>query len=346
VRAALVALALAAAAACTKATPAPATTGSATATASPASPRDPNASRVEHRSFHSDALGVDKHVVIYVPAGYDQHPATHYPVFYYLHGLGGDETNWVDGGKLDTTADALALQAIVVMPDGDDSFYIDSAAPIDYDDCMKTGAGLFFPERSHRETCVHANRYETYMTKDLIGWVDATYRTITTRDGRAIAGLSMGGYGAWMLALRHPDLFAAAASHSGVVSLLYAGPHPYVAGKERFVTDPHLVALVAGNIGAWLVSRFGPDLDNWKKLDPGTLIDTLEPGKLALYLDCGTEDDFKLNDAAAYVHDKLLARKIDHAYFEGPGGHNFAFWAPRLPKSLAFLRDHTTAAKS
>ena len=231
------------------------------------------------------------------------------------------------------------------MPDGDDSFYVDALAPIDYDDCMKTGTGLFFPQRTHKDTCVHANRYETYMTKDLVGWVDATYRTIATREGRGIAGLSMGGYGALMLSLRHQDLFVAAASHSGVDALMYAGPHPYVAGQAKLVDDPAAWGKAAGNIGEWVQSRLGLDINNWRAHDPAMLVATLEPGKLALYLDCGTEDDFALNDGAAYLHDLLTARHIDHAFFLGPGAHNFGFWGPRLPSSLAFLRDHVTAAR-
>jgi S-formylglutathione hydrolase FrmB len=62
--------------------------------------------------FHSDALGVDKDVVVYLPRGYDAQPAKHWPVFYYLHGLGGNEANWVKGGKIDEAAEQLGLAAI------------------------------------------------------------------------------------------------------------------------------------------------------------------------------------------------------------------------------------------
>src|SRR5262249_10182353 len=162
---------------------------------------------------------------------------------------------------------------------------------------------------------------------------------------RAIAGLSMGGFGALELAMRHQDLFAAAASHSGVVSLSYAGPHPYAAGKVELVTDfanwgkPAEPALP--NFGAWMRGVFGSDPVTWKAHDPTTLAQTLAPGKLALYIDCGTDDRFRLQDAAQYLHDLLQARHIDHAFFLGPGGHDFGFWGPRLPESLKFLRDHT-----
>jgi len=304
-------------------------------------PAAADATRVSTVTFHSDALGVDKQFVLYLPAGYAS-TTKRYPVFYYLHGLGGDETNWVKGGHLDEAADKLALAAIVVMPDGDDSFYIDSPLSADYDACMRDGTGLFIPKRQpHDKTCVRANRYETYIVGDLVGYVDAHYRTIASRDGRAIAGLSMGGFGALQLAMRHPDAFAAAASHSGVDALLYHGPHPYAAGKVELLTDVAKWGVEAGDIGAWIRNRFGSDLAFWQARDPAALVDKLEPGKLALYLDCGTEDDFLLHDGMQYLHDRLLAKKVDHAYYLGAGRHDFGFWSARLPNSLAFLRDHT-----
>jgi S-formylglutathione hydrolase FrmB len=303
--------------------------------------------RVEKKKFTSAALGVDKHYLVYLPAGYDA-AATRYPVFYYLHGLGGNEMNWVEGGKLDAAADQLGLQAIVVMPDGDDSFYVDGLAKVDYDACMKDGTGLFIPQKQNkRETCVKARKYETYITKDLVGHVDATYRTIPKREARAIAGLSMGGFGALMLSMRHPDLFSAAASHSGVDSLIYMGPFPYKAGsKVDLMTDVKQWGGPFVEINRWMRGLFGDDVATWKQYDPTTLVDKLQPGSVALYLDCGTEDGFALNHGASYLHDLLLAKKIDHAFFLGPGAHDFSFWRPRLPESLKFLREHTAKPAS
>lgn len=297
--------------------------------------------RVETKRFASAALGVDKTYLVYLPAGYDEQPSTRWPVFYYLHGLTGNETNWVELGKLDAAADALGLAAIVVMPDGDDSFYVDALAKIDYDACMKDGTGLFIPHKqSRRDTCVRARKYETYITKDLVGHIDATYRTIASREGRAIAGLSMGGFGALMLSMRHPDLFSAAASHSGVDSLIYMGPFPYEPGKVQVMTDVKQWGGPFVEINRWMRGLFGDDVAHWKQYDPTTLVDKLEPGTLALYLDCGTEDGFALHNGAAWLHDLLLAKKIDHAFYLGPGDHTFAFWSKRLPESLTFLRDH------
>lgn len=338
--------ALSLAAGCSKASSPPATTAppaEPTATAvepAAATPALPSPSRVETETVASAALGVDKKVVVYLPRGYDSQPARRYPVFFYLHGLGGDETNWVESGELDEQADQLGLEAIVVMPDGDDGFYVDSKMPIDYDACLEAGAGLFLPGRQDpKTTCVRARNYETYVAKDLVSWVDGKYRTIATREGRAIAGLSMGGFGAMELSLRHPDLFSAAASHSGAVALLYKGPHPFAPGKATLVDKVQTSG--GGPIGAWLQGVFGKTLEDWRKYDVVTLATALPPGKVALYFDCGTEDSFQLHDNVQYVHEALDAKRIPHEFFLGPGGHDFGFWRPRLPNSLTFLRDHT-----
>lgn len=295
--------------------------------------------------FASASLGVDKSVVVYLPAGYAEAPTKRWPVLYYLHGLGGDETSWVSRGHLDQVADQAGLAAIVVMPDADNSFYTDSVTPMDYDACLKDGTGMFIPNQPRKQTCVRTPRYETYVTKDLVAWVDATYRTIATRQGRGIAGFSMGGLGALSLGLRHPDLYAAAASHSGVIAMLYAGPSPYEAGKVTLATDPSQWGRAEGPFGAWVRALYGPDLANWQAHDPATLVGQLTPGKLALYLDCGTEDVFSLQNHAMYVHDLLTARHIEHAYYVGPGNHDFSFWTPRLPESLKFLTAHVSAAR-
>jgi S-formylglutathione hydrolase FrmB len=297
--------------------------------------------RVVTEHFHSDALGVDKTVLVYLPAGYDPAAAKRYPVLYYLHGLGGDETNFIEGAHLDRAADALHLQAIVVMPDGDNGFYVDSAMAIDYDACMKTGAHMFMPGQPRPQTCVRASKYETYLTKDVVGWVDRTYKTIATRAGRGIAGVSMGGYGALVLGLRHGDMFAAIASHSGA-ALRYMGPFPYEKGKVLLNEDPKswaagLRLLGLGTLGDWVLAVFGEDIANWRALDPAELAKKLTPGQVKLYFDCGTEDEFQFQHGLAYLHDILLERGIAHEYYVGPGRHAFVFWAERVPKSLAFF---------
>lgn len=286
---------------------------------------------VVEASFHAPSLGVDKRYVVYLPAGYADAPARRYPVVYMLHGLGGNERDWTGGGKLHEAADALGLQVIVVMPDGDSSFYVDWLAT---PPCTGNPFGDGEPAASY---CVTTAAYDAYVTRDLIGHVDATYRTIAERPARGIGGLSMGGFGALQLAMRHRDQFAAAASHSGVDSLFYAGPVPYEAGKVVVLDDVGAWGKGAEPIGGFVRGILGPDRARWEAHDPVTLAQALAPGDLALYLDCGTEDGFGLQHGAQYLHDTLRARGIEHVWYLGPGRHDFRFWGERIDDSLGFF---------
>ena len=208
---------------------------------------NPNAGTVETVKFHSDALGVDKNFVLYLPAGYAS-STKHYPVFYYLHGLGGDETNWTAYMHLDDAANKLGLQAIVVMPDGDDSFYVDSPAQADYDACMKDGTGLLDPSEAHATTCVRKNNYETYVVKELVSYVDGHYRTITSRDGRAIAGLSMGGGHTVTATNNNPGVF-------GWIGVFSAGARTT---DEAF--EKQLAAVKAGGVNFYWTGAGSTDM--------------------------------------------------------------------------------------
>jgi S-formylglutathione hydrolase FrmB len=303
-------------------------------------------SHVEDATFHSDALGVDKHYQIYFPAGYDTDPARRWPVIYMLNGLGGDETNWVTEGHLPEAADSIQLAAIVVMADGDSGFYTNWVGPApDYDTCMGTRAP-FQPNEANERYCVKTPHYEDYIVKDLVGHVDATYRTIAARTARGIGGLSMGGFGALELAMRHLDVFGSAASHSGIDALLYQAPHPYAAGKVVMADDVSNMWHEVDAIGTWARNIFGKDVASWKAHDPAVLAESLKDGDLAIYLDCGTEDDFGLEDGEQYLHDLLTQKGIQHEYYLGPGRHDFDFWKDRIDDSLRFHAAYFAAAAS
>ncbi len=298
-------------------------------TAAPAAPR------IVDGSFASEALGATKRYRVWLPAGYDQAPTRRWPVIYLLHGLGGNQDNWLGQGRLAEAAAEVELAAIVVMPDGDAGFYVDAVGPGD-PGCATRG-NPFSPREAPADYCVPRRAYSTYVVRDLIGHVDATYRTIARREGRGIAGLSMGGFGALQLAMRHPQVFAAAASHSGVDALLYAGPHPYRADAVELLTKVEDWGRNLGSFGQHVRDLFGPDVANWRAHDPAHLVDQLAPGALALYLDCGTEDLFALHDQAQYLHDRLTARGLAHTWYLGPGGHDFGFWRERIDDSLRFF---------
>jgi S-formylglutathione hydrolase FrmB len=276
--------------------------------------------------FKSAALGVEKRYVAWLPADYAT-SQRRYPVIYLLHGLGGNEDNWVKGGHADAAADRQNLEAIIIMADGDDGFYVNWATPVDYEKCLQTPRIFGRPE-DPKAYCVKTPRYEDYIVKDLVAHVDATYRTIANRNARAIGGLSMGGFGALELAMRHPNVFGAAASHSGVDVLVPIDGDIKHWGHK---TEP---------IGAHVRRILGEDIAYWRGYDPAVLAQKLKDGQLALYLDCGTEDQFKLDASAKFLHETLDKAGVHHVFYMGPGDHTFAFWSVRIGESLKFFADY------
>ncbi|MFI5257235.1 MAG: alpha/beta hydrolase [Gemmatimonadales bacterium] len=285
---------------------------------------------------HSDALGVDKRVAVYLPPSYDRVRARRYPVVVYLHGLYGSETDWLAKGGLDAIADSLAGagagEAILVMPDGDDGWWSNWSVESSYQSCADT---LHTEDPSRY--CVRRHRYDDWVARDLVAFVDAHYRTRADRAHRGIAGLSMGGVGALSIALRHPELFAAAMSHSGVVSVLYDGAHPFAA-PARYASTLDSLRAPATSWRARLAMVLGPDGDRWRELEPAVLAERLQRsgGQLpALRFDCGTEDP--LLDENRALDWELARLAIAHGYSEWPGAHSWRYWHDRSPAALSWM---------
>jgi S-formylglutathione hydrolase FrmB len=285
-------------------------------------------------TLSSQVLGVDKEVVVYLPGGYAE-SKHRYPVIYLMHGLTGNQTDWVRLGGLVEAADAMNLAAIVVMPDGDASFYVNGVTPPDHEACLK-GEGIF-AKQTPESYCTRSARYEDHMTRELVAWVDGKFRTVARREGRALSGLSMGGYGALTLGMRHPDLYSSLASHSGMAALLYAGPWPYEAGKARLTDDVARWGADLGETGALIRSIFGPDVENWRAHDPVLLAGKITPGELAFYLDSGDADEFGLDAGARYLADLLRAggHEVELTIVAG-AKHDWVIWKDRIDESLAF----------
>jgi putative tributyrin esterase len=286
--------------------------------------------------FVAPSLGVAKHVVIYLPPSYAHDTTRRYPVAYYLHGLSGTESDWVAKGGIDAAADSLFTRGtpemIIVMPDGDDGWYTTWVNQLAYRTCADTLHG-----EAPQSYCVKHQRYDDYIAHDVVRYVDGRYRTQADRQHRGIGGLSMGGYGALSIALRFPDVFSAAASHSGVVSPMYVGPHPF-AEPVKYATDGDIARPAAATYWTRYQLYWGTDLERWRAADPAheaELVQKHGARMPALFIDCGTED--ALVDQNRALHAELSRLGVRHEYAEWPGAHTWRYWSTHVRESLAWM---------
>jgi S-formylglutathione hydrolase FrmB len=226
----------------------------------------------------SASLGSSQAASVLLPATYGT-SQRRYPVLYLLHGGGQDHTafatrSWFSG--------LATRDLIIVTPDVGETWYVNSAAD---------------PKA----------RFEDFVIKDLVEYVDRGYRTVATREGRAVAGVSMGAWGAMLLGVKHPDLFAAVGAFSAPFGISRQDPKMDMTSRTQ--------------------QRFGaPDTPDRRERDPGSLIATLQPALAPmLYLACGNQDLF-VADNRGFVQ-KLTALKIPYEYRElSPFGHSWDLW--------------------
>ena len=213
-----------------------------------------------------------------------------FPVWYLLHGLSDDHTGWARRTSIERYV--AKLPCIVVMPNGERGFYTDAV------------------DR-------HWSAFETNIVRDIVGFVDATFRTLPVREGRVVIGLSMGGYGALKLALKNPDVFCAAVSHSGAVRM---GHFPLSAEHE---------------LGGEFLPVFGANPTGGPN-DIFALAHGIDRALLpALRIDCGV-DDFLIEDNRE-LHRYLEEIGIEHQYAEYPGGHTWDYWDEHVQEALDFF---------
>lgn len=255
---------------------------------------------------------------IILPADYDTAGDKRYPVLYLLHGLTGNYTGWAAMGA---GRAAEGLDLIVVMPDGGNSWYLNWA---------ESGEG-------------QRNAWDDFITKDLIAHVDSTYRTVAARAGRAINGLSMGGYGGLTLGLRHPDLFCTIGSHSGALAFartagarLRSGQEP-AARKNQPADNPNPRIEIEGFRSQAERTPKGKMFlkpEDADAADPFQLVLAVPKDKLPyIYLDCGTED--RLIAASRDFARLLMEHDIPFTFGESAGAHNGQYWAREIGTSMA-----------
>lgn len=262
-------------------------------------------SRLQVLTLRTPALAAPTRVQILLPDRYDSTPAQRYPVVYLLQGAIDDYTAWIREGNAEALTAGYPM--IIVMPDaGEKGFYSDW-----YND------GRY-----------GTPQWETYHIRELIPWIDAHYRTVAARHGRAVGGVSMGGFGALSYAARHPDLFAAAVSFSGLVN---SNTRPDRSTIPDAVFGPHDTQEVrwrghnpwdlAGNLSGMdvtLYTRNGLPGNGYLGLDPAEII---------------------VHQQNIELHQQLLADNVPHHWNDhGAGAHRWPTWQEDLSEALLGLQ--------
>ena len=248
-----------------------------------------NAAIVDTVDTYSPSMKKTIKAVVITPDNYAN--ATALPVVYLLNGYSGNYRSWIAGAKgIETAVDLY--QIIIVCPDGNNSWYWDSPVDPNY-------------------------KYETYVSTELVNWIDSKYKTIKDKKGRAITGLSMGGHGGLYLAIKHQDVFGAGGSMSGGVDI-----RPFPNNWDMSLR----------------LGKYSEQPENWEKYTVINLLHLVKPNSLALIIDCGTEDFFyKVNEN---LHQQMVYLNIAHDYIVRPGAHNWSYWTNAIQYQLLFMNNY------
>lgn len=260
------------------------------------------AAQVDSLDVPSAAMKQTYKAAVVLPDAYVKNKAAKFPVLYLLHGGGGHFRDWLTLTPDKTLVPRLADQygIIIVMPEGETfGWYLDA------------------PNNPN-------HKFETYITKEVIGKIDATYRTVADKKGRVITGLSMGGHGALYLATRNPQLFCAAGSMSGALDMNWS--------NWRINAD------FLKSVQTRFESLLGPMETNAQVYYQNSVVNLAEQMKknaLPLVIDCGV-DDF-LIEPNRELHRRLVYNKTVHDYTERPGGHTWDYWENSLPFHVLYF---------
>ncbi len=267
-------------------------------------------SRIDCDALNSKVLKYVVHYCVYLPARYDSAPANQsapqrYPVLYFLHGLGDNEQTLFNSGGW-TLLDDLRRQHkigefLIVVPEGRRSFYINSA----------DGSVL----------------YSDFVMHEFIPHIESKYRIHAGRSGRAISGISMGGYGALRFAFSHPEIFSAASAQSA--ALITESPQELDAAAHSGTP-----------LGRVLTEVFGNPIDasHWNKNSPFVLAKKNAAGlrKLAIYFNCGQDDNYGFERGAHALHLQLQKENIPHEYHAYAGDHSLSYFLAHFSEIMQF----------
>jgi S-formylglutathione hydrolase FrmB len=266
-------------------------------------------SRIDCNALNSRILKQVIHYCVYLPAGYDagapQHPAKRYPILYFLHGLGDNEQTLFNSGGW-TLLDDLRNHHkmgdfLIVAPEGRRSFYINSAD------------GSF--------------RYSDFFLQEFLPHIESAYRIVPGRAGRAISGISMGGYGALRFALARPDLFSAVSAQSA--ALITESPKELDAASR---TGAPLAGVLAAVFGKPI------DVPHWNDTSPFVLArkNAAALRKVAIYFNCGQEDNYGFEKGGAALHEELQKEGVAHQYHPYPGDHSLTYFLAHFDEVMEF----------
>jgi S-formylglutathione hydrolase FrmB len=266
-------------------------------------------SRIDCSALNSHILKRAVRYCVYLPAGYDagatQHPARRYPVLYFLHGLGDNEQTLFNSGGW-TLLDDLRRQQkmgdfLIVAPEGRRSFYINSADG--------------------------SERYSDFFLQEFLPYIEHGYRVRHGRSGRAISGISMGGYGALRFAFAHPELFSAVSAQSP--ALITESPQELDAAAQAG-------APLGGVLGAVFGRPINPS--HWNDNNPLVLAkrNAVALQRLAIYFNCGQDDNYGFEKGAARLHDELQKEGVKHEYRAYPGDHSFTYFLSHFAEVMEF----------
>ena len=276
----------------------------------------PGGSTIEFKSFDSESLGAQARYSVFLPPSFSKDSARTYPVIYFLHGLNNDETSWTVEryGGIQNTIEELILskkvpEFIMVHPRGDNSFY-----------CNHIDGSM---------------RYEDLVTQELIPYMETHYRARKGRRNRAIAGTSMGGYGALKIAMKYPDRYAAVVGQSPII---FPGAGPLELSEEA--KSSRFYSFFVN----MLKPIFGDPLrkDVWDANNPLVLAKSREIQDLKIYFDYGTDDRYiamtHLDDGNKALDLALTSARVPHVFKIHPGEpHGWALIAAHLDETLPFL---------
>lgn len=257
----------------------------------------------DNLSMPSKILKGERKYAIYLPPDYETSQRS-YPVLYLLHGAGDDQTGWVQFGEVLHIADqaiseGTATSMIIVMPDAN------------------TGQRGYFNDIKGEW------RYEDFFFQEFMPYIEKTYRIKNDKHYRAVAGLSMGGGGTFVYALRHPELFSSACPLSAS-----AGPLTIEATREN---------LKRRNITGYSDAEVETYFKSQSVLELISQVADDQKKAVRWYIDCG-DDDF-LFEGNSLIHIAMRKKEIPHEFRIHDGAHNWSYWRNALPTVLAFVSD-------